>query len=212
MASGLCHPNEFTERLIGQFPNVTEGPAVADDGIEGAVLEFREITDVENLAADDAFGDAGLIHVLPVEVDLYWRQVADVDSGAKPGQFHGEPARSCARLENEISRLHIISEERPVNREGDAMCCRPRMPIPFTIAITVIEASHINGVERSSHDARLRSRTYPRRVFFNSSTRRSSFRLVASAYVVPISLAWLIRGRALSAAWLRTERVPGSAM
>ena|SRR5438552_1896514 len=100
---------------------------MADRHVEAAVGEAGELGDV----ADDRFH---IRQPLPEELELPWRDVERDDARAETDDFEGEPARTCARVENPVAALDEPLEEAQVDIESRRRCAAFVKAVPLVLA------------------------------------------------------------------------------
>jgi hypothetical protein len=99
---------ELRHGIFGALEDVADWPAVADGRVEGAVLELREVDDVDDVPRLDLRLQAGSADLLAVQLELPRRDVRDDDPSAVGGELDREPAGPGADLEHAISLVDVL--------------------------------------------------------------------------------------------------------
>jgi hypothetical protein len=135
---------EVGQRRVCFADHVAERAADADDCVKLAVPEAREVDDVEEHPVLDRRFDLG--RLLAVELQLARRDISDNHAGADVRQLQGEAPGPGACLEHAVAAPDELAHEPAVDLEIDAIHRTTVEPLPFALAVRVVEAGDVLGV------------------------------------------------------------------
>ena len=157
VAARTCHPAQLGDRVVGSIHRIADGSSEAHHGVEPAVFDAGEITDVEPRASDDCVFPTCGLHPLGIEPELNRREVADVHTRADLRELDGEPPRAGTGVEDEIARSHELGEQTAMDRETRTRGPVLLVTVPLTLRVHVEVLRCVLRIVRERHRRSLRN-------------------------------------------------------